>query len=82
MLAVLVGAAVLFAQQIDEELALLGMFFVEPDGKRDLAWLGIEIVHNSTQLLRQSSHHNLPTLGPLVAMMNGTSSIRKPETPS
>ena len=29
--------AVLFPQQIDEELALLGMFFLEPDGKRHLA---------------------------------------------
>jgi hypothetical protein len=45
MLAVLVGVAVLFAQQIDEELTLLGMVFLEPDRKRHLARLSIEIVH-------------------------------------
>src|SRR5262249_61758741 len=45
MLAVLVGVAVLFAQQIDEELALLGMFLLESDRKRDLARLRIEIVY-------------------------------------
>src|SRR5262249_18132065 len=45
MLAVLVGVAVLFPQQIDEELALLGMLFLESDRKRDLARLSIKIVH-------------------------------------
>src|SRR5439155_8080478 len=58
MLAVLVSAAVLFAQEIDEELALLGMFFLEPDGKRHLAWLSIEIVHKQHPIVAPViSHH-------------------------
>ena len=39
MLAVLVGVAVFFPQQVDQELALLGMLFLEPNRKRDLARL-------------------------------------------
>src|SRR5262249_56402413 len=50
MLAVLVGVAVLFAQQIDEKLALLGMFLLESDRKPDLARLRIEIVHKQHPL--------------------------------
>src|SRR5262245_45810389 len=58
MLAVLVGAAVLFAQEIDEELAFLGMFFLEADGKRYLARLGIEIVHEQHPIVAPViSHH-------------------------
>src|SRR5262249_39566889 len=58
VLAVLVGAAVLFAQQIDEELAFLGMFFLEADGKRYLARLGIEIVHEQHPIVAPViSHH-------------------------
>src|SRR2546427_761348 len=58
MPAVLVGVAVLFSQEIDEELALLGMLFMEPDRKRDLARLGIEIVHKKNPIVAPViSHH-------------------------
>src|SRR5262249_61028686 len=64
MLAVLVGVAVLFAQQIDKELALLGMFLLESDSKRDLARLGIEIVHKQHPIVAPViSHHAPPDRG-------------------
>ena len=44
MLAALVGAAVIFGQQIDQQLALLGMLFFQADGESDFVRFGIEIV--------------------------------------
>src|SRR5437879_3912176 len=45
MLAALVGAAVILGQEIDQELAVFGILFVQADGESDLMRLCIEVVN-------------------------------------
>ena len=58
VLAIFAGAAVVFRQEIDQQLAVLGVVALEPDRERHLARLGVEIVHEQDRIVAPVVAHH------------------------